>query len=324
MNPLTEFIYLIFPPMVAILGLSGNLMGFLVLSRKNMSKLPIKNTYRFLFTSDSIFISQSIISYMQYGLNFDPTMSSIYFCKAFNYFNYSLSITSPLLLVYISSERLISIKFPTKSSFYKTQKFQVIYLVSATLYGLLFYLGIAFSFDIIDINGTFINETENETIQQCTFKDPILLSVFSWLDLMNRAIVPSIVMVTISCLLSYSIFQSRKRVAGTQSVLENKNFKKDLKYTITSIFLNLVYVLLNLPISITIFFPNYQSSSIYVLSFFLFYFSYGNNFYIIITFNSLIRNEFLLFLGLRSLVRKEPSMTRTTLANSFKRANKVI
>ena len=308
MNPLEYFIYKIFPPMVTIFGLTGNFIGFTIMSFKSMSKLPVKNYYRFLFVSDSVFISQSIISYMQYGLNFDPTISSIYFCKIFNYLNYCLSTISPLLIVIISSERLIAIKFSQKSYILSNFKFQIIYLIIIIVYGLLFYAGIAVYFDLVNVS----NDT-NETIIQCTFNDPTALVVLSYMDLVNRAIIPSLLMIICSIWLSFLIFKSRKRVSKNKSIKENKNFQRDLKFTMTSIFLNLVYVFLNLPISITIFFPNYQQSTIYVFSFFLFYLSYGINFYIIITFNSLIRNQFLIFLRIRQ--KKNALSTNTITSN---------
>ena len=309
------FVLKIFPILVIIIGLMGNFFGVIILSKKSMSKLPIRSSYRFLFISDSIYISQAFINYLQYGFDIDLTISSSYFCKIFNYFNYSLSTMSPFLLVYISAERLITIKFPTKSLYYKTEKFQIVFLIAITIYNSIYYLCFPFYFDVLHKNGT-----NNSTILQCTFTDPIYLKFLNYLDLSNRAIIPASLMISISIALSYAIFQSRRRVARNQSILDSKNFKKDLKFTITSIFLNLVFILFNLPISISVAIPNYLTSLVYVFSYFLFYFSYGINFYIIIAFNSLFRNELLLLLRLKSAayksrIRRKPDTSKSTHSN---------
>jgi len=313
MDAFNYFVYKLFPVFVIVSGLLGNISGLIVLSRKNMGKLGIRNVYIYLHISDSIFISQSIISYMQYGYDFDPTKSSISFCKIFNYLNYSLSLMSPMLIVYVSLERYITIMYPKRFRFFKTHKFQLAYLLIVVIFNSIYYLGIAFYFGFVPVSDS-TNSTNQSLIIQCTFTTTDSLIVLSWMDLVNRAIVPPILMILGSFLLSYSIFQSRRKVASNQSITEKKNFKKDMKFTITSIFLNLIYVILNLPISITIFLPNYQSRSIYVFSFFLFYFSYGVNFYIILMFNSIIRNEFLNLFG---FVKTHPRTSQTLNTNLF-------
>lgn len=326
MNAFDYFVYILFPVVVIVGGVGGNLIGLAVLSSKNMTKLSIRNVYRYMLVFDTLFISQSVISYMQYGYNYDPTISSVGFCKVFNYFNYSLSLMSPMLIVYVSLERYLSIKYSKRFQFFKSNKFQVTYLFVVVIFNAFYYLGIAFYFDIVPVDTASANLTNQsgETTIQCTFATNDSLVMYSWMDLVNRAIVPTILMTMGTILLSHSIFQSRTRVAGNQSITENKNFKKDMKFTVTSIFLNLVYVLLNLPISITIFFPNYQTSSVYVFSFFLFYLSYGVNFYIILTFNSMIRNEFLSFFGCLVNTRNQvTNQTATYTLNGRQRVNTV-
>jgi hypothetical protein len=70
----------------------------------------------------------------------------------------------------------------------------------------------------------------------------------------------------------------------------NRKFQKDIKFSITSIGLNLIFILFNLPVSIAILFG--QSDIIFALCYFIFYLSYGINFFILIFFNSIFHDVF--------------------------------
>jgi hypothetical protein len=96
-----------------------------------------------------------------------------------------------------------------------------------------------------------------------------------------------------------SIFKSRNR---TRSATQNNNFKKDVIFSVTSFLLNLTFILLNLPLSVILFEPNYiYSNDVFLLTFYIYYFSYGCNFYILYCTNSIFRKELnAIFLSVRS------------------------
>jgi hypothetical protein len=64
----------------------------------------------------------------------------------------------------------------------------------------------------------------------------------------------------------------------------------------TSLFFNIIYILLQLPISIYYFLPNYIQLDGFEFSFYLFYLSYSINSYILFISSSLYRKEFILLL----------------------------
>lgn len=299
MDSFSLFVYLIFPPMVLVLGVMGNLMGIVFILKNKKSKFNLKSIYMYLFVFDTLYILQSIFTFMQYTLEKDLQRESIYFCKIFNFFNYSLAVVSPMLIILISLERLVSIMFIHKKNILNTHAFQVAYLTCVLIFNFLFYLGIPITMDLVA-------QTSNDTqVVYCTFKDDTSLLVNSYLDLANRVVLQTILMLGITFALSYMIYKSRKKVYLTGAA-QSKKYRKDMKFTITFIFLNLIYIALNLPVSITIFY-NFQSNTGYVFTYFIFYFSYGCNFYIILAFNSLIRSEFFIMIGLKS--RRNPIST---------------
>ena len=101
-----------------------------------------------------------------------------------------------------------------------------------------------------------------------------------------------------SSLLIQHIFKSRLRISNNNisySNKQNKTFKRDTKFSVTSIILSIIYAILTLPNSIDVFFNNYYLYITYPAFLFLFYSSYAVNFYIIILTNSFVRNEFFIF-----------------------------
>jgi hypothetical protein len=55
--------------------------------------------------------------------------------------------------------------------------------------------------------------------------------------------------------------------------------------------MNLLFILLNLPLSVVLFIPGYFTDDSFIFTFYIYYFSYGVNFYVIFLTNSIFRDE---------------------------------
>lgn len=145
----------------------------------------------------------------------------------------------------------------------------------------------AISFDtmVIDSNQT------NTSYIICDFTDLYRQTVLGYLDLSNRVIMPSILMVLFTILIILAIFYSRKKVSS--SIQNNNRLKKDIRFAILSIILNIVYILLSLPVSIVVLFPDYSTNQLYILVNYLYFAAYMVNFFLMISINSLFRSEFI-------------------------------
>lgn len=117
MDTFTVFFFYIFPPLVLILGLFGNIFGYYLLKRPKMSEIGPRNTYKFLFSLDTINLIQIIVNYLQFSFKTDITIISNVSCRLWMFINYSLATPSSMCLVYISIDRYISIKLPAKRYF---------------------------------------------------------------------------------------------------------------------------------------------------------------------------------------------------------------
>jgi len=276
----------IFPPCILGFGLVGNLLGFTVMQRPKMLEIGPRNTYKYLFSSDTIFLFQMIVTYLQLSFNIDPALNSNVICKLLYYLNYSLATVSSMQLVYISIDRYVSIKFPALRYFLRKRNNQLIYFMFIFMFNLIYYLPVAYNYSLI---------VTNETLA-CTFNNQYSQDLISYMDLTNRNILPSMLIMIFSTLLGIEVIKSRERISANFQKEENEYFYNNISLAITSILLNIINLLVQLPISVYLFLPNYSQIIGFNFFFFLFYLSYSINFYILFMFNSLFRKEVFLHL----------------------------
>jgi len=280
------FVKYIFPIAILTFGLIGNTLGVIVLYNKDLKNIGPRNTYIFLFLSDSFFLVQIIVTYLQYGYGLNFATLSDFTCKLWNFCNYSFATVSSYLIVYISLERCISLIKPAQRLFLRKNKNQLIWCILVTFACMLYYLpaGLYFKTIFFSDNG--------EITTTCDFADRNAQMLISYMDLIIRAVVPFFLMIICSVTLIYSLFKSRLRVVENFLAEENQTFYRELRLAVSSISLNLIYIITQLPLSIIMFQTDYFSDLYYELSFYIFYFSYAINFYIILATNSLFRSRF--------------------------------
>ena len=70
------FSFFIFPPVILVIGLAGNLLGFKTIQRPKMVEIGPRNAYKYLFISDTIYLVQIIVTFLQLSFNIDLTLLS--------------------------------------------------------------------------------------------------------------------------------------------------------------------------------------------------------------------------------------------------------
>ena len=117
-------------------------------------------------------------------------------------------------------------------------------------------------------------------------------------------VIPFVLMIIVSVLLIFSVFGLRARItrnflATTQNqVNENKKLSKDMKIAITSILLNILFLIFNLPIAVYVNIPNFfLNNLLFTALVYLFYVSTALNFYMVLVSNRLVRKECLKMFG---------------------------
>lgn len=286
MNLYEILIDIMFPPMILILGLIGNSTGYLVMKRPKLVQIGPRNIYKYLFIIDSIYLVQIVINYLQFGFKIDLSIYSRIGCKLWFYINYGFG------LVYISMDRFISIKYPAKRYMMRKRNNQLIFLIFTVVSNLLYYLPVVYNYNILIVTNT-TNGTAGLTV--CTFIDLDSQNVVAYMDLANRALLPFILILIFSVLLTIEIFKSRKRILEHFNVEDNRYYYNEIRLSITSLCLNFIYCILQMPISIYDLIPEYYLLPFYSFTYFLFYLSYAINSYVILFSNSLFRDQCFLF-----------------------------
>ncbi len=288
-NKMKEFEYFVIylmAPLILIFGLVGNLTALAVFFKGKLKKIGPVLIYKFLFVMDNVYICQILNAYLSYAFNLNVTIVSRLACKLFNYFNY-IDAISPFLLVYISLERFISIGYPTKRCKLTNTRNQVIYFICVLVFCSTYTITVPFYYDLIESqnNLTDLNKTEIS----CEFVSYSGQLILGTLD--NTIYLIAFILISVfSCFLVKVVFKSRSRAVSTLN--ENKRVKRDAKLALNCILMNSIFIILCMPATVVYYNPNiFSEDFLFFSTLFIFYLSYGINFYILFFFNSLFRKE---------------------------------
>ena len=289
-----DFLNKFIPPLLLVLGLIGN-FGFLVVySQKRFRNFSFRFVFIFLSIFDSIYlIINTGLDCLNHLFSFNIKNKSILSCILTGYFEYLLGPISPWLIAYVSFERLFSIS-PFFHGFKKMKKkeYQIAYIVSIIIFNFLYYLPVLL---VLNRDDGFLNLTTHDCED---FNDRTI----SYMDLFFSTVIPAFLMLFATAMIIFSIFKSTNRLAKHGVSKVKRRIRKDIKFSITSIFLNVVFIILNLPLCVIYLDEdNFDKNSVsYVVSLYLFYTTYAINFYLFLVVNSSFRNEFLKLIHLKN------------------------
>ncbi len=285
---ISYFVIFLMAPIIFIIGLVGNLFGLLVLLRKNLAKIGPRGMYRFLFIMDIINLFSIIVSYLNSAFNLNLLIISKYACKLCIYLTIWLGTIPSYILIYISAEKIIATKYPSRKYFLRKTETQVIYFLIILSLNSVYNLITIFVTDIIMIP---IENSTTTTISVCGFiNNHFLFTTFNWMDNVNRQIIPNILMITSSIIFLNSIWNLNQRIA--QNFGTNHNLKKQISRIVSLIILNISYIIFSLPVSIVGFYFLFNDIE-FLASYYFKMIAYSISFYIILFTNSLFRKEFL-------------------------------
>jgi len=277
-----------FAPTIVILGVFGNLFGLIVISKKKLKKIGPQIAYIALFISDFFNFILIFQSYTLVEFNINITSFSEFACKAYWYLNFALGPISPMLSVYISIERYISIAHLTKKHFLLNKKIQFAFIIAITMFNFILYIPFSIYQYLLVID---YNQTE---ITLC-YMDPYLNYIYNIIDLINRVILPFLLMIIFSILIIYTIFSSRRRITSNNPQ-NNRSFRRDIRFSLIIILLNISFIVLSLPVTLLVFVASQSDTVLYVNLFYffnyLYFFSFCTNFYLMFAVNSLFRGGF--------------------------------
>jgi hypothetical protein len=277
-------------PIIIILGSIGNLMGLIVISNKKLNQMGPQKIFICMFTLDCIYLPLVFHPYLAYAFQINLTAMSNVTCKLYWYARYSLAIISPMMNVYISVERFIAITFPARKLFLLKTNIQIAYIFMIILVNFVFAIQVEIGFELQHVNMNGTNRSES-VVYYCDFSSLYWQDVAGYIDMTIRVIIPSSLMIVFSFLLSLSIFMSRNRISS--AIASQAVLRKDVRFSMVCITLNLFYILFSLPVSVVVLLKDYSENQYYIPFSFLFFVAYCANFYLMIGFNKHFRRVFL-------------------------------
>ena len=285
MNIIAGFVKHLSAPLIILLTTVGSTCGLILITRKKLKPLGPRNLYIYLFVIEYLNALFVLNIHFRYAYDMDLRLFTNFSCRFYTYIVSIYCPLPPMMLVYISIERLVSITYPNKRFILRRPRNQLVYLFMLAAFNLIIY---TYSFHFIEL---FQLNKSNSTTMRCYFKDHKAETAFNYLDAVNSVLIPFVLMLIATTMLIIRIFQSRKRLSSSSR--GNKSFRKDVRFSATSVLLNLVYIGLCAPFQIYIFLPDfYDNKQLFFALDYLYFLNYALDFYLIFATNSLVRNEF--------------------------------
>ena len=275
----------------SIFGLFGNLVVLIVFSNKAFKKFPSRNIYRILVVFDSVAVVFIVTNFfiMNFGIiyqNYDLIwfMSSEITYKIHIYIQDSFQ--SSYLLVFISIEKFISIRYPNnkiiKKQIFQTIIVLVIIICNLATYNFIFYLNI-YKNQATNTSNVSIKPINEETVK-----------TIGIIAIVYNTGLPFIIMLIFSILLIHTILKSRLRILRLTNQHDRNRLRKDIQFAISSIFMNIFFLIFYLPFCVALILKCEIFSDLYINVFRpIAGLNYCDHFYILFFTNSVFRQRVL-------------------------------
>lgn len=306
-----EFVMYIIQVIVISLGLIGNVISFLVFSRKKFKKNSISTYCRALAIFDSLILFELIQNVGQL-FSFSIINQNEIICKLFFYILALFSSIPAWILVAFSIDKMLNMR-PKRIVILRKKRFQFSVVSVIVVFNLLLYIGIPIN--LVRQNLYFYYDAYYCDISSLTF-----FTVFIIGYLIETAIIPFLIMLISSIATIRLLVNSRKTLELRCSFYNRRRKRREAKFAISSLAFNIMFITLKTPIVIVyclIAFGIDIDLFFYQVALFLFFLNAPGNFYVHFATNSIFRREFYLFCRLRKQPRYLTHLTGNYSVNGI-------
>lgn len=291
---------------ISTTGILFNFFAFAVFHfSPKFQKLKFTIFFKALVIFDIFTLLHSYRYFMAFNLNINLEIASPILCKLLEYTNYVFDSTSTWIFGVILVERLVTISYPSHRHWFTSKRNQILIISFVILFSLIYYITIPLFRVII------WSDFDNSTI--CNYSDRTHALVVYLADFSNIVISSLIFnnMVTITTIVC--VYRSRRRATSqTNQTKRRKNIIRDRKFAITSIVMDFVLFLCEMPVMSLLLVSNYvgdESGMLFSIGYFFFALKCSSCFWINLVANSIFRNEFfrIFSLGFKNVDPKEMS-----------------
>jgi hypothetical protein len=283
---------------VVLIGVIGNILSFIVFSRRKFQNNSINVYCRALAIVDLFCIIQFIYDITTNYFNYDLYIATNSACKFFFFVIFCISPTSGWILVAFSIDKMAIVhQMRGFSSFLAKKKIQLSIVAFIFFFHCLLFMAVPIFIQLSyepSGNGTFRPVCDLNYLQH----KQILLNLY----VVESSFIPFAIMTVTTVVTLRSMRNARKNLNQNRS-FENSRKQLEFKYAISSIAFNMLFICLKTPLSfyyiVTIedFFVNIIFLFSSLVAFFL---NYSSRFFMHLCFNSAFRKEFALMIGLKS------------------------
>ena len=308
---INKVILSIFPFLFIPLGILFNGITFYIYTRKTLIKTSAGFYFSVLAIVETLALLSGSLKYSTYNLwNFHPHNYSIFLCKFNTTATYILCQMASWILVIISIDRLILIKYPYKFVGTKFIKIRIAFIVSIFFIITIINIPNLIFLDLISVN--ISNQSMN---QICIFDslsyDQININL---IDLFLTAIIPFIIMMFSGVVAAIIILNSKNKIS--QSTVKPR---RKYRFLSTIIARNLLFLVFNLPICLTMIINNlrYQKyiyiDFVFTISNIFVYANFAFSLFVHLIFNDAFYNIFI------KIFKKNPN----NFVNVLKQVNSI-
>jgi hypothetical protein len=302
-----------------IIGLIGNVLSFLVFSRKAFAKSSINIYCRALAIFDCFMIAYTVFTVgTQYVTTYSVNKYSIA-CKIMYFFTTTLSPISGWIVVAFSIDQAICVANTQKFQFTKKRSFQIGVCIFLAVFHLCIYIATPILLELKNV--TIVIYGYSITTPACSLTTLDNVQAFLLIYLFESNFVPFAIMILTTVYIIRELRKSSNRLAtsfssnilNSQTAMVSKKTKQK-KYALNSVALSLLFIALTSPVVFEMMFQSgdyiYDTYAYRICTIF-FYMNYSSHFFTHFIVNSVFRREFLMMIGFRSFAGNVSGVTST-------------
>lgn len=279
---------------IIALGIIGNVLSFLVFSRKAFDKTPIQTYGRALAIFDCYTIIQLTTQILALYFNIDLFLKSNLSCKLLYYALDGIAPNSSWILVLLSIDTVISISILPSSNklvdFIRRKNVRILIIFLIVVLHLSIFSLIPIELEIVNVTkfGTY-----NSTIESCDLHNIRNSKTLAILYFVQANFIPFFLTTLTTVIISVSLYRSRKSLNMKSSKLRKS---RDRKFALNSIALNVIFILLTSPLVFSYIFSSYNYYDAFMVekvTAIFFDMNFSIHFVTHFAVNSLFRKEFL-------------------------------
>ena len=268
---------------IILAGIIGNIISFIVFSRKTFRNNSINTYCRALAVSDLFIIIEvvrDVSSFFKTNLFFDISNET---CKVFYYISMQYSSIPIWILVAFSIDKMLNVK-TSPPKILKSKLFQWCVVLGIFIFHLLFYSELLIILKLV----------KHPTLDRyiCNFRRFDNFYLFLYSQTAENCVIPFTIMIVTSIITIKQLIESRRTLEKNGRIVNKQRKIRDMKFAVSSVAFNVVFIIFKIPIFIAFFII---CDTFFHASFILFLINCSSNFLIHFATNSIFRREFFAF-----------------------------